>query len=254
MLADILALDVYRFLLVFARVGTALMILPPFAIAAVGRRARGALALLVSFIVLPIVAPELPPLPATAFGLLGLLGGEIIIGIFLGMLAQFMLVALHTAGTYISMQAGMANALIQDAVSQGQASVMTSYLTNIALLAILATDLHHLALTALVDSYGVFTPGAPLPVDDFAHMAARKLADGFRLGAQLAAPAIAFSLILQGSMGILNRMLQQLPIFFIALPLQQLVGLALVAAALPLLMVWFLRHYEAAFLPFVAGG
>ncbi len=252
--ADLLAVDAYHFFLIFARIGTALMIMPPFSNRSVGVRARGAFALLVCLVVLPLVGPGLPPLPDSPAGLLALLLGEVIIGVFLGMIAQFTLSALHTAGGYISMQSGMANALIQDPVSEGQASVLTGFLTNFAMLAMLAMNLHHLMLVAVVESYDVFVPAAALPAGDFADTAARRVADGFRLGAQLAAPAIAFSLILQGSMGVLNRMMQQLPIFFIALPIQQMVGLALLAATLPLMLLWFLGHLETTYAPFLGGG
>ena len=72
MLADLLVANVYQTLLVFARVGAAIMVLPGFGEGFVFPRARLALALLVAVVVAPVVAPGLPPMPAGDGAALGL--------------------------------------------------------------------------------------------------------------------------------------------------------------------------------------
>ena len=60
-------------------------------------RVRVFIALGVSMAMLPLVVDILPPLPATAGGLVRLLVLEITVGAFIGLIAQALLAALHFA-------------------------------------------------------------------------------------------------------------------------------------------------------------
>jgi Flagellar biosynthesis pathway, component FliR len=91
-------------------------------------------------------------------------------------------------------------------------------------LLILATDLHHLMFRAVVDSYELFRPGQSLPVSDMSNLLATTLAASFRLGLQLAAPLVVFGLVFYGGLGVLARLMPQMPVFFVALPVQLMMG------------------------------
>ena len=81
MLAELLTTELFVFLLLFLRIGTALMVLPGFGERYVPTFIRLPIALGVTLALAPVLAPSIPPMPDSPFALLLLIGGEIGIGI-----------------------------------------------------------------------------------------------------------------------------------------------------------------------------
>lgn len=230
------------FILVFGRVGAALMVMPGIGDTFVSPRVRLAFALLLALVVTPVVAEVLP---ATDFGteFLLLLVQEIGVGLFIGLAARVLMAAVQVAGTVISFQISLANAFVLDPASGQQESVTANLMTTLAVVLILVGDLHHLLLAGLVDSYATFHPGALPPIGDFAASIATLAAASFRIGVQLAAPFLLVGIIVALGMGLLARLMPQVQIFFIALPLQIAVGFFLLALTLTAAMTWFLGEF-----------
>ncbi len=84
MLNDLLTTDAFAFGLVFARMGSTVMLLPGFAESYVSPRIRLMFALALSLVVTPVVSIHLPPMPPSMVGAAVLVGGEVIIGVFMG--------------------------------------------------------------------------------------------------------------------------------------------------------------------------
>ncbi len=251
MLLELASTEIYSFLLIFVRVGAALLIMPTFSEPFINTRIRLGIALLLTLVVTPVISPGLPPLKDDAISILLLLLGESFIGFFLGTVARIMMSALQTAGMSIAMMIGLANALTQDLTAEQQGSVLSSLLMTIGLLVIFALNLHHLLILAVVNSYQIFIPGEPILVEDFAFTVARVATESFKLGIQLAAPFIGLGLVFYSAMGIINRLMPSMQIFFVAIPLQVGMGLALMALSLPVLYGWFIEAFEAQMMQFL---
>ncbi len=252
MLQELLPAQVFLILLVFARIGTAMLLLPGFGEPYVPPRARLFLALLISLIVAPILADTLPTMPDSASDLLVLLAGEILIGAFLGTIARLFLSALTTAGMVMAYMSSMANALTNDPSAAQQGSIAGTFLIVVAVLLIFTLNLHHAMLVAVIDSYQLFVPGQAPPVADFADMVTRVVAKTFLLSFQIAAPFIAMGLVFFLGLGILGRLMPQMQVFFVAMPLQIAAGLAVLALVLPAVMRWFINAFQESLLPFIA--
>ena len=69
----------------------------------------------------------------------------------------------------------------------------------------------------------------------------------------MAMPFIVFAIVFQSSMGLLSRLSPQLNVFFVALPIQILWGLGMLWMTVPILMMWFLRHFERTLQMFNVG-
>ncbi len=251
MLNEILTLDIYRFFMIFARLGAAMMLMPGFAGQLVSTRIRLLLGLSLTLVLLPVVGPLYPPLPRHLGSLFLLIMGEVMVGVYLGVLTQMLMSCLNIAGTFIGFQVGLTNAFSFDAVAEQQGSTLTALLSTIGVLAIFATDMHHLMLRALADSYATFTPGHALPLDDFSETLSHTMSASFGLGLQLAAPVLAFGLIFYSGLGLLSRLAPQIQVFFVALPLQVVAGLAMLMISMPVLVMLFLRWFEAGLMPFL---
>jgi flagellar biosynthetic protein FliR len=179
--------------------------------------------------------------------------GEVVIGLFIGTVTRFFMAALTTAGMMIATSTALANALVNDPSAAQQGSISGSFLTLVALLAIFALNLHHLMLQALVESYQLFVPGQALPVGDFSDMIARVMARTFLLAFQLAAPFIAVATIFYLGVGLLARLMPQVQIFFVAMPVQITLGLVVLAVAVPFIIRWFTGSLEETVMTFAGG-
>ena len=80
---------------------------------------------------------------------------------------QALYAALSLVGNFAGQAIGFSNAQIFDPTFQTQSIVLETFLSIIALTVIFITDLHHLMLSAVVDSYRLFPVGLPLPLGDF---------------------------------------------------------------------------------------
>ena len=243
--------QVFAFLLVFARVGSMLMLLPALGDTSIPPRVRLSLGLVISFIVFALVGSRLPAMPTGVFPMFGLLFGEIVIGLFIGGAARLLMSALHVAGTVIAYNTGLAAAQAFDPAQGTQSAIFSSFLTVLGVTLIFTTDLHHLMIAAMNDSYRVFPPGAAPDVNDFAAMAVRTVADSFRLGVQMASPFLVYGLIFNVGLGLVARLMPQLQIFFIAMPINILLGYGILILSLGAMMAWFLRHVEEIILQFL---
>lgn len=251
MLASLLAGEVYAFMLVFIRIGAAMSVLPGFGDALVLPRVRLLLALLIAFLVTPIVEPTLPPVPASPIALGLLAFGETLIGLLLGWIARFLLTAVDIAGMIISFSIGLANAQVFNPAFATQGSLIGSFLTVTALVLIFVSDLHHLMLIGVVDSYSLFVPGEIPPMGDVADLAARLVARSFLIGAQLAAPFIFVGLIFFLGIGLLARLMPQVQIFFIAIPIQIFLGTIIMMIVLSAMMLYWLNNFHDGLMAFL---
>ncbi len=230
--------------LVFARTGSMIMLLPAIGDAGIPSRVRLALALAVSFAMTPVVAhayPQNVPQSAMAFGMM--LMQEVIAGLLIGTMSRIIMSALSVAGAVISMQTGLSYAQSIDPSMGEQAAIMGNFLSMLGAVLIFATDLHHLAIGAIQGSYTLIPPGAALPTGDMAELAIRLVTGAFGLGLQLAAPFIVFAFAVNAATGVLARMMPQLQVFFVAMPINVLVGFMLMALLIGSMMTVFLNFY-----------
>ena len=113
-------------------------------------------------------------MPGDPLVLLLILAGEILSGAVLGTAALIMFSAVQVAGTVISFVSAMANALVFDPVSQQQSAIVAGFLTTAATLLLFVTDLHHVLIQALIDSYSLFKPGAPHIMGDISELSSAR--------------------------------------------------------------------------------
>ena len=252
MLAALLPAQIFIAMLIFVRLGAAMMFLPAFSEPYVPVRVRLLLALLVTLTVAPILAGTFPPLPEQAILLVLLIASEAFIGLFLGLIARTIMSALQTAGMFIANVSTFANALINDPTSAEQGSILGALLTILGLLVVVTLDLHHLLLIGVIDSYTLFVPGTPLMMEDFAQSMAMLVSKSFVLGFQLAAPFVGLAAIFYLGLGLISRLMPAMQVFFIAVPLQITIALTMMFFALPVMMMWFAQAFEEALLPFFA--
>tara|TARA_B100000315_G_C14589739_1_gene595083 strand:+ start:2096 stop:2857 length:762 start_codon:yes stop_codon:yes gene_type:complete len=253
MLEEFLKLNIFVFFLIFARMGTVLMFIPGLGSTRIFARSRLFLALAISFLLTPILAGHLPALPKTPIELGFLVAGEIVAGAFLGLVVRAMFTATQTAGVVIAFVSAMANTMVYDPVVEQQSAVVAGFLGTIANLLLFVTNMHHLLIEAMVESYNLFQPGIVFNIGDMVHLFARQIADTFKLGVQLASPFLVVSLAYYMGLGVLTRLAPQIPIFFVAMPLQIVISIIVLALTVGGIMVVFLSHVQDSLQPFIGS-
>lgn len=254
MLEQALTLNLFAFFMVFARVGALIMVLPGFGDSYVSPRIRVMLALAIAFVLTPVVGGAFPAVPDSPLALLILIAFEIVIGVFLGAASRILISALQVAGTIIGYQISLANAFVFDPASAQQGALTGALLSVAAVTLIFVTNLHHLMLMGVANSYELFVPGALPAVADMADFVARAVSRSFVLAMQIAAPFIVAGLSLTVGVGLLNRLMPQVQMFFVAMPLQILLGIAVLMLTFSALMMWFLDVYRDGVVSVFAGG
>ncbi len=221
------------FLLIFCRVGAAMMVMPGIGDPYVSPRIRLLFALAMSVVLTPLLMEKMPPLPASALQLGLLLVVEVIVGSFIGMIARTILSALHTAGTIIAYQSSLAVSSIFDPVTGAQTAVLSNFMTIVAMTAMFALNLHHLMLASVVESYNLFVPGHALMAEDIFKYDVRLVADCFALGVLLAAPHIVFSFAFYLMGGLMARLMPNFQILYVMMSPQIVIAFLLMFAIIP---------------------
>ena len=128
-----------------------------------------------------------------------------------------------------------------------QGALFGNFLSVVGVTLVFVTDLHFLAIAAIHDSFELFPPGRWIPLGDAAEMITMTVAGIFSIGMRMAAPFIVFGLIFYFGLGLLNRLMPQMQIFFIAMPANIVIGTLMLMVLLATIMTWYLGHYENAF-------
>lgn len=234
--------------LVFARMGALVMLLPGIAESGVPPRIRLSFALAFSLAIGPVVASRLPAEPQAFSAFVALVIYEVLIGLIIGAAARFFLAVAAIAGQVIGYQTGLAMAQSFDPTQNSQGALPAAFLNIVFMLLLFSSNLHHMLLETAAHSYDLMPAGEAPMMQDAAEWALGLFTDCFRLGLQIASPLVVFGLIFYLGLGVLSKLMPQAQIFFIAMPLNILLGFAILAISLgSMSLVWMERfeHFAA---------
>jgi flagellar biosynthetic protein FliR len=234
------------YMLVFARTGAMIMLLPAIGDSTVPPKVRLALALAISFALTPAVAHFYPAIATGDMMRLGmLLAEEVTAGLLVGAMARIIMSTLHVAGYVIATQTGLAYSQAINPSFGGESPTIGNFITMLGTVMIFATNLHHLAIAAIAGSYTLIPPGGALPTADMAQLTINLVSGSFALGLQLAAPFIVFSFAISAAIGLLARLMPQVQVFFVAMPVNMLMGFFVMMLLLGSMMTLFLHYFAA---------
>ena len=230
------------FMLMFARIGTMVMLLPGLGELSVPARVRLTVALMLTLVLFPLHRAGYTIDLRTPGPVLIALGQELLIGMVLGMTARLTISALQVAGSVIAQQLGLGFVTAVDPTQGQQGLIVGNFLTLLGVTLIFATDLHHLLIAGLHDSYQLFRPGEVPIVSDVSTLVTRTIADAFRVGIQLSAPFLVFGLVFNVALGVLSRLMPQMQVYFVAVPLSIMIGFLILLIVVGAMMGSFLGY------------
>jgi flagellar biosynthetic protein FliR len=154
------------------------------------------------------------------------------------------MMALDTAGMLISSASGFATAQLFNPLLATQGSLIGAFMSVTGVLILFAANLHHLLITGLIESYQLFPLGAMPDTGDMAQMVAKTVAESFAIGIKIGAPFIVLTFVLYIGMGALSRLMPQMQIFMVALPLQIFISLVAIAMTLSATYLYWATQFD----------
>ena len=234
-----LAAETTAFLILFARVGAVLMLLPVFSEEAVPPRVRLLIAFGLSAGMWPIIAPKVSAAAQLDAALPAIIVAEVMVGLAMGLIVKIMFSAATMAGSIISLQVGLSSVLVNDPAMGGMSPLLSRFIAVAAAVVCMSLNVHHMWIGSIVQSYGAFPVGGLPPAADFARLAVQVTTDATSLALSLAAPLIVYGILFNVALGLAARVAPSIQIFFIAQPLNLLLGVALLATVLGLILSTF---------------
>jgi len=243
-LDKLLAGHVFGLLFIFARLGSAMMLFPGIGETYVAPRIRLMLAFAISFLLVAPMLPMIPAPPADVAGLVRVLGYEIFIGLYFGSIVRLVMSALETVGSIIAMQMGLSNAVILNPALATQSPLPSAFLSIVGLTLIFTSGLDHYLLRSIIATYDLFPPGGSLELGDMAQVFARTYNRSFLIGIELSSPFLVIGLLLYVAMGMMQKLMPQVQLFLVMLPVQIWGGLFLLAIITGVMMTLWLQYFD----------
>lgn len=241
---DLIPETAATFMLVFARVGTLVILMPGIGERFIAPRARLGFALLLTLVFFPMVGKLLPTdlSAVSAPPLVAVLIGEVAVGLIIGLATRMVMASLQTAGVVISQALGLSFAMTVDPSTSAQDASIGNFLTLAGIALIFSTDLHHMVIAAIYGSYTVLPPGEMLNTNDAVMLALMAVVRGFTVAIQISAPFLVFAVLFNLGLGVLSRLMPQMQVFFLALPATILIGMLILMAVIGTMMGVFIEN------------
>jgi len=208
-----------------------MMVFAPFlAGAAVPLRVKAGLAIALTAVLAPLHPAR--PFPSAPFELGKIIAGELLVGLLLGITLAFVMDAVQLAGQILGVQMGFSLVNIIDPQTQVDTPVLAIFHELLTLLLFLQMDVHHWLLRGVAHSFTYLPAGDVLASVASTHLLLRSAGGIFLAGVQIAAPALAATLLADIALGFLGKASPNLPVLFVGLSIKSVLGLLVVIAVL----------------------
>lgn len=159
---------------------------------------------------------------------------EFIVGITIGFVAYLSFTAIYVAGEIIDMQLGFGVVNVMDPISNIQVPITSNLYFIMSMLVYLAVNGHHSLIKALFDSYTLVPLGTAVFNESLLNNLLAVFGYIFAIGFKIAAPVVAAILITDVALGTVSRMVPQLNVFVIGMPLKIFVGIVVLVVSVPM--------------------
>lgn len=227
---------VASFILPFIRISSFLLAAPIFGIQMVPRRVRMALALGVTWLVVPLL-PPLAPIDALSIPAMLAVLREILVGLALAFLLQMFMQIFILAGQVIAMQMGLGFASMMDPANGVSVAVVGQFYTLLVTLLFLAINGHLVMLDVLVATFHSIPVAGPSLIAFDAELLFQTATWMMASALLLCLPAVTALLVVNIAFGVMSRSAPQLNIFSLGFSVSLLFGM----------LVWWLSLVD--FLP-----
>ncbi|MEO6867490.1 MAG: flagellar biosynthetic protein FliR [Gaiellales bacterium] len=233
--------QIISFMLVATRLSGLFLIAPVFSSPMIPARVKLMIMLVLAATLTPVVGQGMDNVPMDLVPLILAMTVELLIGFALGFTVSIVFTAIQVGASMIDTSIGFSMANIVDPLNNVQASVLGSFYSIIATLAFLSVNGHHWLLTGFKRSFEQVPLGAVPDIERMMANVFQTFASLFAMAFQIAAPVLVTLLLVDVVLGIVSRVVPQMNVFFVGIPLKIGVGLVAVIISLPT-FTGFIQH------------
>jgi len=237
------------FILILLRVGGLVLASPIFGRVNLPQMAKIGFVLALSYLFYTIFPQTVEIRYTTLMSFVLVCMGEVLLGIALAFVTNiFFALTAFTAGQIIDMQIGFGIVNVYDIQNNTQIPMMGNVLNLLMLIVFFTVNGHrvliemiYLTINRMPVGTLVFSPGVGYAVIEI-------FAKAFLLGVMMALPVLGSGLTLEIILGVLMRLVPQIHMFVVGIPLKMMVGLLVFSATLPVFAGFSSRIFSEMFL------
>jgi len=220
------------FTYVLARVGGMVVTAPLFGFSTIPVQARALLAFALAVMITPLQLASPMAVPTNLAAYAVALGGDVLVGLLLGMGVMILLSGAQVAGQIISQMSGLSLAEAFNPSLDEEIPVVANLLHLITLAVFVIIGGHRLLVGAVMETFKFMPPGHVSLPPSLAPMISSLLAESFSLAVRGAAPAIVALLLATIVLGLISRTLPQLNVLAVGFGLNAAVSFIVLAISI----------------------
>jgi flagellar biosynthesis protein FliR len=231
------------FILVLSRVSPMFLLAPPFNSSMVPARARLIIACGISVGLAPL-ALHGQAIPGDALQITMLALKEIVIGLGFAFSIACLFAAVDTAGSLIDSQIGLTYGSLINPVDNTQSGSISQLYSMVGILVFIAIDGEAWVIRGLGRTYELVPMLSSPSISKLVAATTSAFAGIFTAALEVAGPVLLALILTDVAFGVVSRVVPQLNIFAVGFPMKIIVGLLVVAAALPFMSGWFVDQLQ----------
>lgn len=231
------------FILVFCRLTSFIMYVPAFFPSGTPQRFKIGLSLVLTFIFVPLInITNLTVNNSATF--IVLIEKEILIGLALGFITTLCFSAAQMAGQLLDFHVSFSMSSLYDPISNETVSILGRVFYWMCLIVFLLIDGHHIVINCLVESFQLVNIGGLALKPELATYMIQVVIEFFTIGLKMAIPIVLIIIITDFTLGLVARVMPQLNIMMLGMPIKILVGLACFTLSLPVFMKMIVNNFD----------
>lgn len=245
MLTDIINIDqLMTAAVAFLRIGGIMFIIPFFGETNVPLKVKTLLSVAIAMTIVPMLKTNwfsdlnFEVLPITL-----LILKELFIGLIIGFTAKLTFEGLLLASSMVSYQMGFGTSNLIAPGTDTQMDAFSSLHRVIVLLLFMTLNLHHLFLSAVVETFQYIPAGQTFINPEIGTHLIETTGSIFSTAVKLAAPVVVALMFATAGLGLVARAVPQLNVFSMSFPISFLIGITIYIASTPFFPAWLRDHH-----------
>jgi flagellar biosynthesis protein FliR len=228
-------------LVVGARISGLMVFAPFFGNGAIPVRIKAILTIAITVVLYPVYAARVGTITLTQWPVV--VARELVLGLAIGLAANFVFEAAQMAGQVLGVQMGYSLVNILDPQTQVDTTVVAMFHQTVAFLLFLQLDVHHWILRGIARSFEYLAPGAVSLNHGLTAELLHGVAGVLGTGLQIAAPVLAATLVADVILGFLGKASPQMPLMLLGPALKSMVGVGLLITVIRYWPAMFERYF-----------
>ncbi len=234
-------------LLIFLRIAAAFFASPIYSHKSIPNLVKVFLALLIAYIIFLTINKSTIVVEFTLGWLFANAVKEIITGLILGYMLNFVFYGIQFAGSIIGLNMELSMAETLNPIDGTSTNEIGQVLFMAALLLFFLINGHHYIISALVYSFSIVHLGVFTINESVYHLLIKYSADVFIIAVKIASPIMVSYFLIYLAEGIIAKVIPQMQVFFVVQPLVVGLGFILLVALAPVYLYvikYLLKGYE----------